>query len=179
MPSPASRTLPAAVVRFAALLRRHGLPVTPLHVADAVRALDHLDVGDRGEIYLGLRAVFVGRPEEIAVYDRCFDAFWRPQRDTDDILEGLAPSLPAEPDTGLATDGYYVNSGNSWVMAMEFGEAGPRARAVMVYSQSENPESPHFADQTALYAEEKMRPILFTEAEIAADPELEVVHLSL
>ena len=121
MPSPASRTLPAAVVRFAALLRRHGLPVTPLHVADAVRALDHLDVGDRGEIYLGLRAVFVGRPEEIAVYDRCFDAFWRPQRDTDDILEGLAPSLPAEPDTGLATDGdadrFGVVDGDGTVLA--------------------------------------------------------------
>ena len=61
----AARSLPAAVVRFAALLRRHGLPATPLHVADAVRALDHLDLADRREVYLGLRAVFVGRPEEI------------------------------------------------------------------------------------------------------------------
>jgi acyl-homoserine-lactone acylase len=81
--------------------------------------------------------------------------------------------------TGLTTGGYYVNSGNSWVMAMQFTDDGPEARAVMVYSQSENPESPHFADQTAIYAEERMRPVLFREEDILADPALEVVHLSL
>ena len=139
MPSPASRTLPAAVVRFAALLRRHGLPVTPLHVADAVRALDHLDVGDRGEIYLGLRAVFVGRPEEIAVYDRCFDAFWRPQRDTDEILEGLAPSLPGEPDTGLATDGDRRDALalDDWGAEDDAGEDGDEPLGVPAASEQE------------------------------------------
>src|SRR5207244_2154835 len=35
-----SRSLDAAMVRFAALLRRHGLPVTPEHVTDGVRTLE-------------------------------------------------------------------------------------------------------------------------------------------
>src|SRR5256886_10474388 len=73
----AARELSSAVARFAALLRQHGLPVTLVHVTDAVRALDHLDIGDRGELYLGLKTVFVGRPEETAAFDRCFEAFWR------------------------------------------------------------------------------------------------------
>ncbi|MBX2797072.1 MAG: penicillin acylase family protein [Myxococcales bacterium] len=82
-------------------------------------------------------------------------------------------------NTDLAKGGYYVNNGNSWVMAMEFTDDGPNARAILVYSQSDNPESAHFEDQTALYANEsRMRPILFTEEQIAADPNLEVVELT-
>lgn len=71
------RDLGAAMIRFAALLRRHGLPVTPGRVSDGVRALDHLDVTDREEIRLGLRSVFVARPEDLPPFDRCFESFWR------------------------------------------------------------------------------------------------------
>ena len=71
------RSLSAGVVRFAALLRREGLGVTVVQVTDAVRALEHLDIGDRQDVYLGLRALFVTRPEEVPVYDRCFAEFWR------------------------------------------------------------------------------------------------------
>lgn len=71
------RTLPGAVLRFAARLRREGLPVSLTQAADAVRALDWLDLADRAELRLALRTLFVSRPEEIAVFDRCFDAFWR------------------------------------------------------------------------------------------------------
>ena len=83
------RSLSAGVVRFAALLRREGLPVTVVQVTDAVRALEQLDLGDREEVYLGLRAVFVSRPEEVPVYDRCFAEFWRVARDQTDGLPGL------------------------------------------------------------------------------------------
>src|SRR5881397_2437856 len=79
-----ARELSAAVARFATLLRRSGLPVTLVEVTDAVRALDHLDIGDRQELYLGLRAVFVTRPEEVSPFDRCFEAFWRLVQDEED-----------------------------------------------------------------------------------------------
>lgn len=91
-----ARELSGAVVRFAALLRRQGLPVTLIHVTDAVRALEHLDLGDRREVYLGLRAVFVGRPEDVAAFDRAFDTFWRAAPEADAIAEALAPTLPDE-----------------------------------------------------------------------------------
>jgi uncharacterized protein with von Willebrand factor type A (vWA) domain len=90
------RDLGSAMVRFAALLRRQGLPVTPLQVTDAVRALELLDLADRTEVYVGLRAVFVGRPEDVPAFDRVFDAFWRVVGETDAIGEALMPTLPAE-----------------------------------------------------------------------------------
>src|SRR5881398_2325609 len=65
------------IVRSAAALRRHGVPVTPEHVTDGVRALEHLDLADRDEVRTGLRAVFAGRPEDFTIFDRVFDAFWR------------------------------------------------------------------------------------------------------
>lgn len=71
------RSLGAAVVRFAGLLRREGLSLTLGQVTDAVRALEHLDVGERGEVYLGLRALLVSRPEDVPAFDRCFAGFWR------------------------------------------------------------------------------------------------------
>jgi uncharacterized protein with von Willebrand factor type A (vWA) domain len=99
------RDLRAAVVRFATALRRDGIPVTVLQVTDGVRALEHLDLGDRQEVYLGLRAVFAGRPEEIPIFDRWFEQFWRVQSgEVADMMAGLVsvpvdteepPSLPA------------------------------------------------------------------------------------
>src|SRR5207245_2066455 len=46
------------------LLRQRGLPVTLIHATDGVRALDHLDIGDRAELYLAFQALFVGRRAE-------------------------------------------------------------------------------------------------------------------
>ncbi|HXG02235.1 MAG TPA: hypothetical protein VNO23_02305, partial [Candidatus Binatia bacterium] len=84
------RTLPGAVLRFAARLRREGLPVTLAQTTEAVRALDWVDLADRDEVRLAFRALFVSRPEELAVFDRCFDVFWR----------AAADGEPAEPVAG-------------------------------------------------------------------------------
>jgi uncharacterized protein with von Willebrand factor type A (vWA) domain len=93
------RDLASAVVRFAAVLRRSGLPVTLIHVTDGVRALDYLDVADRHEVYLGLRAVFVGRPEDVPAFDRAFDAFWRVATEADAVADALMPVLPEDAPT--------------------------------------------------------------------------------
>ncbi len=71
----------------------------------------------------------------------------------------------------LTTEGYQMNYGNSYMLAVELLPTGPRARAVMTYSQSDDPSSPHFADQTAVYPTEGLREVAFTEAEIAASLE--------
>jgi hypothetical protein len=102
----AGRGLGAAVVRFAALLRAQALPVTVIQVLDAVRALDHLDITDRGELYLGLRTVFVSRPEEQPAFDRCFDEFWRVGGADDAGIPGLVtPGASADADPGVAVPG--------------------------------------------------------------------------
>jgi uncharacterized protein with von Willebrand factor type A (vWA) domain len=100
------RALTRAVVAFAGLLRRHSLPVTQLQTLDAVRALDHLDLADRHEVYLGLRALLVGRPEEAPAFDRCFEAFWRARSEADLVAEALAgPAMPEEGGPGLESQG--------------------------------------------------------------------------
>ena len=93
--------LSAAMVRFAALLRRQGLPLTPEHVSDGLRALDHLDLSDREEVRTGLRAVFASRPEDFPIFDRAFDAFWRVATEADRVAEALMPALPEEAPSGL------------------------------------------------------------------------------
>ncbi|WP_437733809.1 penicillin acylase family protein [Sorangium sp. So ce1335] len=81
-------------------------------------------------------------------------------------------------ETGLTTSGYPINFGTSFVMAVEHTADGPRAEALLSYSQSSDPASPHFADQTELFSRKAWRRVLFTEKDIAADPELVVKDVS-
>ena len=79
--------------------------------------------------------------------------------------------------SGLSDQGYVVNYGTSFIMTLVFGEAGPEATAFLTYGESEDPASPHYTDQTELFSAKSWRPVLFREADIAADPELETVTL--
>jgi uncharacterized protein len=101
------RALTAAVLRFADVLRRHGLPVALTQVMDAARSLDRLDLGDKNDVYLGLRTVLVGRPEDYPTYDRCFLAFWRAEVEGAGGLPGLMSAPPSEqeapPDARIET----------------------------------------------------------------------------
>ncbi|HEX2440887.1 MAG TPA: VWA domain-containing protein [Methylomirabilota bacterium] len=101
------RALSSAVIRFVTELRRQSLPITPRQTIESVRALDHLDVTDRQELYLGLRALLVTRPEEVAIFDRAFEAFWRLRTQADEVGEALAgPSLPGDaPEAGVESQG--------------------------------------------------------------------------
>jgi acyl-homoserine-lactone acylase len=65
---------------------------------------------------------------------------------------------------------YVPYTGSSFVMAVELTDAGPRGFAILRYSQSENPESQHYADQTRLYSRERWLPLRFTERAIRRDP---------
>ena len=94
----------------------------------------------------------------------------------------LLPSLQQGPTistTGLTKDGYLVNQGSSFMMVLEYTDAGPHAQAVLSYSESSDPASPHYSDQTELFSQSKYRPVLFTEDEIASDPELEKTVLDI
>jgi acyl-homoserine-lactone acylase len=63
------------------------------------------------------------------------------------------------------------------VMAAELTPDGPRTRTLLTYGQSANPASPHYTDQTRLFSRKQWVTERFTEAEIAADPALEVTTL--
>ena len=59
--------------------------------------------------------------------------------------------------------------GSSYVQVVTFDDRGPLADAVLSYSQSTDPQSPHYGDQTRLYSAKKWVRLPFTPAEIAAD----------
>ena len=68
----------------------------------------------------------------------------------------------------LTASGYNINHGSSFIMTLGFDEKGPSGLASLSYSQSGNPASPHFTDQTMLYAQKRWRPIRFHPEDIAA-----------
>ncbi|MFN0181042.1 MAG: penicillin acylase family protein [Gemmatimonadales bacterium] len=70
-----------------------------------------------------------------------------------------------------------VMHASSYILWMQFTDRGPVGRSVLAPSQSDNPDSPHHADQTVLFSEKKSKPVLFDDAAIRADPNLTVIDL--
>ncbi len=67
----------AHVVRFSAALRSAGVPVALGDEIDATRSLAHVDIGDREEVRLGLRAALRIEPGAWPLFDHLFDRHWR------------------------------------------------------------------------------------------------------
>ncbi|MFP3989696.1 penicillin acylase family protein [Streptomyces sp. E11-3] len=71
-----------------------------------------------------------------------------------------------------------VRHGSSHIQAVGWdGSRCPVARTLLSYSQSSNPNSPHYSDQTRLYADERWVRARFCEKDIRRSPELEVVRV--
>jgi acyl-homoserine-lactone acylase len=71
-----------------------------------------------------------------------------------------------------------IAHGNSYIQIIGWDKAGNLdARGLLTYSQSPEPDSPHYADLTSLYSRGELIDFPFTEEEILADPELKVVRL--
>ena len=79
----------------------------------------------------------------------------------------------------LGPQGYRdVEWGTSYVQAVTFDEAGPVARGILLYGQSVDPASPHYADQLPLYSQ-KLWPVLpFAVERIRSDPNYRTTTLS-
>ncbi len=68
--------------------------------------------------------------------------------------------------------------GNSYMQVISWDEAGRvDARAILSYSQSEDPRSEHYADQTRLYSQSQWLDLPFYEEDILADPALQTLTL--
>lgn len=73
-------------------------------------------------------------------------------------------------DARPAPDGGLVPvHGTSYIQIVGFDETGPVAEAILSYSQSTDPASPYFADQTRAYAAKKWHRLPFTRKQISAD----------
>ncbi|MDH3647881.1 MAG: penicillin acylase family protein [Gammaproteobacteria bacterium] len=63
-----------------------------------------------------------------------------------------------------------VQHGNSYMQTVTWDENGVVADALLSYSQSSDPDSPNYADQTELYSNKQWVRLPFTDAQIEADP---------
>ncbi len=88
------------VVGFCRALRARGLGVGPREASDALRALAAVDVADRRECYLALRAVLTSRRDDLSIFDQVFDEYWHPPTEAAS-REGESP----QPLPGAAGDG--------------------------------------------------------------------------
>ncbi|MEM1345761.1 MAG: VWA domain-containing protein [Pseudomonadota bacterium] len=91
----AGGSLAANIVHFARALRRAGLAVGPAEALQAARAVAAGGLGGREDVYHALRACLIARPEHRAVFERCFDLFWRDPQLFERAPELLLPQLPA------------------------------------------------------------------------------------
>ena len=72
-----------------------------------------------------------------------------------------------------------IIAGNSYIQVISWDEAGDlQSRGMLTYSQSPEPESPHYSDLTELYSRGEWIDFPFSEEEILADPNLKTLTLS-
>jgi hypothetical protein len=89
---------------FARLLHDAGLEAGPRRLTDAARALNHIDLKREADFRNALRAVFVGRKEDIATFEAAFDIFWAPPdpRVTAGMIPGRNRALRLSPERAKA-----------------------------------------------------------------------------
>ncbi|AOY98627.1 hypothetical protein BKK81_04545 [Cupriavidus sp. USMAHM13] len=115
------------VTHFMRLLREAGFPLSPAHAADALQALQLVDIGRRDEVRAALAALVLSGPDQRPLFDAAFDLFWRdpdwegklralllprvdagapPPRRSNRLADALAaqvpPGLRAPPEPGQA-----------------------------------------------------------------------------
>ncbi len=61
-----------------------------------------------------------------------------------------------------------ANSGDGWVLAVEFGALRPRAYSILAYGESADSSSANYSDQAAMFARGEFKPVRLSEAEIKA-----------
>jgi acyl-homoserine-lactone acylase len=66
-------------------------------------------------------------------------------------------------------DHFQVVGGSSYIQLVSFAESGPVAHGVLAFSQSADPASPHFADQTRLFSKQAWPLLPFSDEQVNAD----------
>jgi len=59
-----------------------------------------------------------------------------------------------------------IRHGASWIYVVEFTDTGPKSQGFLSYSESTDPSSPHYSDQTELYSKKGWDDLLFNDADV-------------
>ena len=121
---------------FGRVLRNAGLDVHLGRVLDAVTALGDVDLTARDDVRHSLRALFVHRHDQLVIFDRAFDLFWR----ADALRDGgrRAPGRDDGRSSGLETSTVVNDERRSQLVAVPFDAAGetPEGREVGLWSDA-------------------------------------------
>ena len=110
------------LIVFGRLLRRAGVDVHAGRMIDVTEALQHVDLASRDEVYHSCRALLVHRHDQLAVFERVFDGFWRMQAGRRASATG-AESRPGDSDQARMQTEWPVHAG---IDAAGDREAQPR-----------------------------------------------------
>jgi len=131
------------------VLREGGLEIGPGRIADALRGLDLVDLTLRDDVYWTLRSAFVTRHDEIAVFDRAFQAWF--------LRSPLQPFAPPREEKAVRR-AHLGRRGDA------YSEAAEESHETRGYSAEEVLRSKDFASMTPAELE-RVRGLI---AEIAA-----------
>ncbi|WP_298305413.1 penicillin acylase family protein [uncultured Erythrobacter sp.] len=157
--------------------------LTDFDPEDPIATPNNLNVeGERGEKLLNaLREA----AEEITSESIPLDAPWGAVQTRTDGVEKIAihggPGGPGilNMQIGRKVEGGLTpRHGSSYIQIVGFDDDGPVADAILSYSQSTDPVSPFYADQTRLYSEKKWHRLPFSDEEIEAARIGETVTIS-
>jgi uncharacterized protein with von Willebrand factor type A (vWA) domain len=131
------------LIVFGRLLRRAGIDVHVGRMIDVTGALQHVDLSSRDEVYHTCRALLVHRHDQLAIFDRAFEVFWRQHA-------GRSTSVRGE--TGTGGDRGRGDQQGEWIPIGEIdpdGESGSQPRMLQTWSDVGVIADKDFAEFTA------------------------------
>ena len=138
-------------------------PAVQQALGDAISALDQAHIPLNATVgsvqYVTYHGAHISIPGGPADPDGIFN----------DITVGAFPGdSPTAPDLG-----------SSFIQVVTWnGTACPVGATILTYSESSNPASPHYADQTRLFSRKQWLPDRFCQSQIMADPQLKVTTVT-
>ncbi len=137
MADPASAEPLGPLVAFGRVLRSRGLPVGTGRILTFVRAVVALGLTDRTTLYWAGRISMVARKEDVGLYDRAFEDWYRSLRSTEDLkIELDLPSL--------------ARQGIGWADEPDGLEARAEVTAAEWHGLDEEDQEPESGDEAAI-----------------------------
>jgi len=91
------------LVLFGRLLRALGLDVNPGRMIDLAQALAYVEIGRKADFYYTARSLLVHEREDLDLFDKAFDLFWRKPSDGSVSFQLFGPPSAAKEKTPLVT----------------------------------------------------------------------------
>jgi acyl-homoserine-lactone acylase len=159
------------------ILRVPGVWAVPFNAADPVNTPRGLNLANPA-IAASVRQALAAAAQDVAKLGVSQDARWG------DLQLSTRGTRRIPIHGGKGTDGVYnamstvpggdgkleVIYGTSYIQTVSFDRDGPRVQAMLAYSQSTDPASKHYADQTERFSKKEWITQPYTEAQIKADP---------